>query len=177
MPSFFEAMKRMIQGKPVFDTPERPQEPQVPGAQPITPATPRPTAPVTPLNTIKKGVDSTFPVVYIKRTSTRINGRQMQVYCRIMNSFHATIALDKIRILNTTRELDCDLRPGEEREFQVYSGPVVTNQQREAKLDYKTQREGDYFEAIHDVTFIYHPDKTYTVDEIKLHMPIRDIYG
>jgi hypothetical protein len=174
MPSFFEGMKRMIQGKPVFDAPT-PTQQDTP--QPIAPLPSRPAAPAAPQNTIRKSTDSTFPVVYIKRTSTRINGRQMQVYCRIVNAFHATIALDKIRILNTTRELDCDLRPGEEREFQVYNGPIVTNQQREAKLEYKTQREGDYFQAIHDVTFIYHPDKTYTVDEIKLHLPIRDIYG
>jgi hypothetical protein len=174
MPSFFEAMKRMIQGKPVFDAPEQPRQDS---AQPLTPVPPRPAAPTAPQNTIRKGVDSTFPVVYVKRTTTRINGRQMQVYCRIMNTFRETIALDKIRLLGTTRELDCDLRPGEEREFQVYNGPMVTNQQREAKLDYKTQREGDYFEAIHDITFTYRPDKTYMVDEMKLHLPIRDIYG
>jgi hypothetical protein len=85
--------------------------------------------------------------------------------------------LDKIRLLNTTRELDSFLRGGEEREFLVYDGPKLQKEYHEAQIDYKTQREADYFQATFDVKFNYHGnDGTYTVSEMHLHGPIRDIY-
>lgn len=84
--------------------------------------------------------------------------------------------LDKVLIFNATRELDAFLRANEEREFLVYSGPKLQQQYREAQLDYKTRREGDYFRSVHDVTFTYQPDKTYNVNEVRLLPPVHDIY-
>lgn len=177
--SFFRAMKRIFQGKPVFDVNDEvdgraPLPPQVPQ----TPATPQPTQPQGPHSTIQKGNERTFPVVYVKRVNTRLNGANMQVYARIYNSWHGEVEVDKIRILNTTREIDTYLRPNEEKEVMVYSGPRMPREQyREAILDYRTRDGGDYFQATHDVGFHMQADKTFSVDEIRLHPPIRDIYG
>jgi len=102
----------------------------------------------------------------------------MEVYCRIVNTWPAEVLIDKIYMFGVKREIDATLRAGQEREFLVYSGSKLTKQYFEARLDYKTQEEGDYFEAIHDIMFLYHSeDKTYTINDIRLRKPIKDIYG
>ncbi len=173
MPGFFESMKRMAQGKPLFDPND--QEPSF-DRKPAEAAAPAPLHEEESL--IQKGHDRTFPVVYVRQINVRDDGKRMQIYARIINTWPQEIELDKIRLLNTHHELDMALRPNEEREFLIYNGPRVTHEYREAFLDYKTHREDDYFEAIHDVGFFYNQnEKNYTVDEIKLRLPIRDILG
>jgi len=102
----------------------------------------------------------------------------MQLYCYIVNSWPEEVMLDKIRIFNTTRELDTALRPHEEREFLIYDGPALTREYHEAQLDYKTHKEGDYFQTVHTLTFAYNTsDKTYLPSDIHVDGPVRDIYG
>jgi len=164
---FFEFMKRIVEGRPVFDDPNAAPSSSVPVAPSATPET-----------AINKSDQNSFPVVRVKRVTSHLNGPKLQVYGWIKNEWPEEIMLDKIRLLNAKRELDSFLRGGEEREFLLYDGPRPSQQYFEAELDYKTQKEGDYFRAIHDVGFEYHDgDKTFSVDELRLHYPIRDIYG
>ena len=176
MAGFFNFMQRMVQGKPIFEDEEAAKnKDKAPTDSPEAPVDPL--APVAPVSAIRKHDDSSFPVVYIKRTTTRIQGSNMQVYCHIKNTWPEEIMLDKIVLLGTTHELDDYLSGGDENEFLVYSGPRPQKQYYEAQLHYKTRQEGDYFEAIHDMTSTYHSeDKTYTISDIRLRRPIRDIY-
>lgn len=196
MPSFFEGLRRLTQGKPVFD----PNEGQSPGvditqqgqdaqptaqqpwmqtppqpAQPATPAQPAPTAQPEPI--IDKANNRTFPVVYIKHTRALVNGNNMQVYCRIANSSPMDIDVHSIKLLGTETSMRFPLHPGGEKEFLIYNGPRLQGTQyHDAKLHYKTGN-GDYFEAYHDIRFMLNgADKTYIIDEINLHPPIRDIF-
>ena len=167
MPSFFEGLNRFLQGKPVFEDPNVPPEA----------ATQSDSTQVSP-PTINKADQHSFPVVQVERVTSHVNGNHLQVYGEIKNEWSEEIMLDKIRLLNSVRELDSFLRGHEEREFLLYDGPSPTQQYYEAQLDYKTQKEGDYFQAIHDVGFEYdEKNKTYSVDELRLRLPIRDIYG
>lgn len=170
-------MNRMVNGEPIFqDDTEGKEAKDKSGVSPT--ATNQPTEAASTGPIIRKGDESSFPIAYIKRTKTRIDGPKMQVYCQIVNKWPEEIELDKITMLGVKRELDVYLRGGEEREFLVYDGPRVNHEQHEAQLDYKTKEERDYFQAIHDITFTYHPeDKTYSVNEMHLREPIRDIYG
>jgi hypothetical protein len=171
MPSFFESIRRLISGQPVFEDEDQPRVP--PGEKKSEEAQQRDANEPA----ITKSNDSTFPVVHVKRAETKLSGNTAQVYGWIENTWSEEIMLDKIRMFGATRELDSFLRPGESREFLVYSGPKIQREYPEALLDYKTKNEGDYFEAVHDVTFSYQPDKTYNVSEVRLRKPIRDIYG
>jgi hypothetical protein len=180
MPGIFDFFDRMVKGELVFNDEDdknnrggvKPDEIQQAEAEPA-PKAPEPTGPV-----IRKGDDSSFPVVYVKRLVPRINGTKMQVYGWIKNEWPEEIMLDKIRWLGATREIDSFLKGGEERDFLLYDGPLLSSENHEAQLDYKTQRDNDYFEAVHEVTFTYHPnEKLYSVNEIRLRRPIRDIYG
>ena len=178
----FDFLDRMAKGEPVFDDESstakdrdnrvsfKPDEvKQAPEQKPAAEAT----GPV-----IRKGIDSSFPVVYIKRLTPRQNGTKVQVYGQIKNEWPEEIMLDKIRWLGGTRELDSFLRGNEEREFLLYDGPMLSGEPHEVLLDYKTTRDNDYFEAVHEVTFTYHAnEKLYSPNEIHLRHPIRDIYG
>lgn len=164
---FFDVMRRMAEGKPAFEDENA-----------GTPQNQQPNPEQKPQAQIKKGDDHSFPVVYVKRTKTNLNGNKMDVYCQIVNDWPEEVMLDKITIGGAKREIDNFLKGHEEREFLVYSGPRFSQQVYEAQLDYKTQHEGDYFRAVHDVTCAYHDeDKTYSVNELRLRRPILDIYG
>lgn len=169
MPGFFEGMKRVFKGQPVFD-----ENDERPGVR----MTPAPPAPQSTGPKIEKYKDGSFPVVYIKRAVTHYNGNRMEVYCYIVNNWPAEVLVDKIRIFDTRREIDITLRAHQEREVLVYSGPKITRNFPEASLDYKTMAEGDYFQSIHDIRYTYHSgEKTYEVSDFRLRLPIRDIYG
>lgn len=163
---FLDFINRMIQGKPVF---EAKQESTQSGA--ITQSQ------EDPKTGIRKGDEQSYPVVKVPRITNHEDDNHIRVYCHILNTWPEEIMLDKIRIFGTKRELDGFLRGGEEREFLVYDGPRLQKEIREAQIDYKTQKEADYFQATFDVTFNYHEsNKAYTVSEMHPRGPIRDIY-
>lgn len=127
---------------------------------------------------IQKDDENTFPVVQITRVKAHVNGEHLQVYCYIQNNWSGPIELDKITIFDTKRELDTVLRAGEARDFLVYDGLVLRKEHYDVVLQYKTQKEGDYFAAEHTAKFSYRSqDDTYEVGDIQLNEPIRDIYG
>jgi hypothetical protein len=126
---------------------------------------------------IIKGQDSSFPLVFIRRLKPHTNGSHLQLYCHIVNDWPQEVELDKIRIFDTKRELDTILSTHEEREFLIYDGPTLTREYHEAQLDYKTKKEGDYFQTVHTITFAYNaPTKTYLPSDAHVHGPVRDIY-
>jgi hypothetical protein len=166
---FLDFVNRMVQGKPVFEDSST-QKPSSNTGQSLT--NPE------PLSGINKADEHTFPVVKVTKVINHEDSTKLRIYCRFLNTWPEEIMLDKIRLLGTTRELDSFLRGGEDHEFLVYDGPKLQKEYHEAQLDYKTQREADYFQATFDVVFNYHgSDKTYTVSEMHLRQPIRDIYG
>lgn len=179
MASVFGFIKRVVMGEPLFDNQQQPPPGNGPlplnGMPPIPPNQPAGQMPTTG---IIKGNDNTFPVVQVTRADTRFSGNNIQVYCHIRNNSRQRMLVDKINLLGNTRQITDDLQPNEEREYLIYSGPQLVNQAyHDAHLNYKTE-SGDYFDAYHDVTYTYHPEnKTYTIDELRLHLPIRDIYG
>jgi hypothetical protein len=171
MASLFTALGRIMSGKPVFDSNDTSPS-QADGQAPNDQA---PATPGAPASAVRKGDANTYPVVEVRRVETRVDGNTMQVYCYIRNSSPELLVLDKIQLLGLTKRLGDDLRPNE---YLTYSGPALQNDQyREALVDYKTA-SGDYFEALYEVIFSFHQEnKTYTVGELRLRPPIRDIYG
>lgn len=171
MSGIFDFMRKMVEGKPVFEDPAvsgqqgRPVEVSQSQQQPDGPA-------------IDKGNERSFPIVRVKHVNVKHSGDRMQVYLRLVNEWPEEVMLDKIRAFGTVHEIDDFLDGHKEDEFLVYDGPRLKQQYHEAQLDYKTQRENDYFQAIHDVKYTYHAeDGTYSVDEMRIRLPIRDIYG
>lgn len=185
---FFESLKRMANGEPVFqegdaskgwagsDGRERQTES---GAGQPQQGTPQQQQPEGPESTIQKGNPGTFPAVYIKRTRTTQSGSNQTVYVSIYNSSRVAIELEEFEIMGRSQHYNYDLRPGQEREVMAYNGPRSRSEgNHEARLTYKTDEGKDYFMSIHDVEYQFEQhDQTYSIEEVRLRMPIRDIYG
>ncbi len=198
MPTFFQALGRIIQGKPVYTANDQPppnappdpmgplsspiadpfqtneaSEPTEPGAAASTESSPENEEPAILIND-----PSTFPIAYVKRTMTRLNGEDMQVYAYIVNNAGVPIDLHKIHILGREEELKHFMRPGDDREFLIYEGPLVNGtDDHEAVLIYKTE-SGQYFEAVHDIRFTFNQTAhAYCVDELRLRSPIRILHS
>lgn len=185
MPGFLEGLMRMIKGEPMFNPNDQNKGWSNQHGQPVEPIpgqeTPESQAgqPQQPPHTgVVKGKPSTFPVVYVKRTRTHSNGSNMDVYCSILNSSKGLVEVEEIHLVGRSRNLGGYLRAGEQREWLCYSGPRLTQESyKEASLDYKDET-GDYFQSIYNVEYQYEAhDKTYSVEELHLRLPIRDING
>jgi hypothetical protein len=187
MPGFFESLKRMANGQPVFDENDSKQgwsdasgNAREIGSQ-NEPNAPQQTKDPTDekRTSVVKGQPSTFPVVIVKRTRTQINGKNQTVYCSIENRSSESVELDEIELAGGSKQLGGYLRPGEEREYLCYNGPRATSEaQNVAKLNYKVEETKDYFQSIYDVEFEYGADdKLYSVEELHWRQPIIDIYG
>jgi len=166
---FLNALGKMIQGKPVFDNEPQPGQPaQPPGPQQQT----EPQRGIDLMGTKKE-----LPIVMVDpmRYDVSHNGQRMDIDIFIQNHSQERLFLDKIKILGAFRELDTYLRPGERREFRVYSGNRQTNAP-DARLEIWYRNElNDYFSAIHTVEFHKEPDNTFGVARIKFVPPIKDI--
>ena len=160
---FFRVLKRLAQGQPPFEVPAEADNKEGEENPERTTEAARSTGP-------KKR-----PEVEIERTMTYTNGSRIDIDCIIQNNADETITLDKIRFLGTSRELDSYLRPGEERQYRIYSGNHLQQApQGYAELYYRDP-SGDYFCAIHRIESQKQADGTYEIEDFDLTYPIKDV--
>ncbi|SRR6266496_1376397 len=184
MPGIFESLKRLIMGEPVFKAGDstggwmnKEGRAQPDSAVPPQPSDRSSSQQAQRTDGVIKGNPSTFPQVYVRRTRAQVNGANQDVYCGIYNASRGTVELQDMAVAGRSRRLGGTLRAGEEREYLAYSGPHQTSESyHEAHLNYKTE-SGDYFQSMYDVEYSYQADKSYTIEELHLRLPIRDIYG
>lgn len=168
--SFLDGLGRFLQGKPVFEDPNGPpSEPETsPPQQALSEGSPG----------INKADQHSFPAVRIEEVSSHESHGHLEVHGEVKNEWQDEIILDKIYLFNTSRKLDVFLQADEEREVLLYDGPAPMQPYYVAKLDYKTRKEGDYLQATYEAKLDYNAaSKSYSTDELRLRLPIRDIYG
>jgi hypothetical protein len=189
MPSFFERLRRFMNGQPVFqpgeetDDPMRAKEkddwdmpPQTqPPVQHTSTSGTQTVAPETPPQ-----LDPHSIVAVIERVENRINGPNLDISLTVRNNAPVPVTLDKILWFGQTYELDWTLNPGQEREFvNVYSGPRPTNgNYTHCELQYffqDTNGQNNYLSAIHNLEFQQEADKTYTVHRTRFIPPVKDV--
>lgn len=173
MPSFFETLKRLIMGEPVFTAEDQAKKKpgldiQVPAGQPL------PQQQASQQRPMRTG-PKVIPQLYIEEVDCRENGMQMQVMANIKNASQQTLELDKVKIFNSSYELDSFLRPGEERQYRLYSGNRPQNTYNGNVEIYFKDEFGDYFSAVHLIEFEKMQDGTYTIRRLRFTPPIRDI--
>lgn len=181
MPSFLERMRRFMKGEPVFrpgediDNPQQardkddwdlPPQAHTPDPQPAP-------APVTAGPRIT-------PLVTVERVECHPNGSNMEVTVHIKNHASIEVMIDKIMLLGQTRELDRELRAGEEFEFvNVYNGPRPNNRNyTHCELQYyfqDTNNENNYLSAIHNTEYKQEADGAYTITRLRFIPPVKDI--
>jgi hypothetical protein len=176
MPSFFEGLKRVISGQPVFRPGEEadgvtykaeqpPEVEQQPQNQPVDE------------EAVEQQGPKVIPEVYIERVEHRNNGANMEVSVQVTNRSQQEVMVDKLLLLGQTRAINYVLRPGESRELPVYSGPKPNHRNyTNCELQYRDQATGDYFSSLHLVEYeAQNTEGTYEIRNIRFTPPIKDI--
>ncbi len=179
MPNFWTGLGRMMSGKPIYD----PNDPDIQNAQSsenfdAIDAGQQSVNAAQPLPQIRKGDESTFPVLQVRRIDNRFNGDNVQIYLRIYNASRMQLWLHSIHIFGTEQRFNDDLQPGEERQYPVYNGHHMKDKHdHNAKIKYRTM-DGDYFEIEYELKFRYHSEsESFECYEMHQHHAVRDIYG
>lgn len=158
---FFGALGKIMSGKPVYENkPGGNEDPAYSGPESGLPSAAGP---------------KFIPVVRIGRVENRISGNRLDIYADIHNQSNEALFLDRVFFIGIKRELDSQLRPGEARQFIVYSGPLLMRQpDGYAELQYRKQSDGDYFANYHQVRS-RQEGSNWQVSELLMQGPVKDI--
>lgn len=175
---FWDVTKRVLQGKPGFQTPPDPDkwsdndEPTTDFAEDRVAKKEQ----IVQANLIDEQGNKRVPTATIHRIRTDIHGTNAEVWMILKNESDRELFLDKITLLGFKFELDYPLPPGHERELRVYRGPHLTHDHyKTAELYYCDVASGDYFRADHLLEYSYESDGSYELVDTKLITPIRDV--
>lgn len=168
---FFDAMKKMVQGKPVFEVPQSGQARQADGESTDTSG-----------DRVQRGqrIDNNgykvIPEATFFGVEPRYSGDYVQLWVSVRNLSQHPIFLDKSYIFGVKQELDYPLPPGGMREFMIFNGKQIRNDSyKYAELYYRDDESGDYFCAAHMIQYNHQSDGTYDVVDLDLIRPIKDV--
>jgi len=170
---FFDALSKMVQGKPVFEDngSEGNDDEWGDSKKSDTPQQPQPTN-RTPVD--DRGY-KIIPIVALTHCHSSIHGDSMHTTVEASNMSEHEIELDKIIIDGTRREIDRRLAPKQSHEIVVYEGKLGDSEHKKAQLIYKLVSSGDYFRADFMVEYNREDDRRYSIEEFHPEHSIRDI--
>ncbi len=168
---FFKAFGRVLAGKPVY-TPEDIDRAQVAG-QPDT-TQPGVSDAVQPGVTLSGAKE--IPQLGCGRIEHEVHGSKHDIYIDIENRSSQALFVDNIDVLGQHYELDSHLRPGERRQFWVYSGPpLMSAPSGYAQIQYRIESNNDYFMARFQIRARQAPDRTFRITEFRPAGPVVDL--
>lgn len=181
--SFWDVTKRMLQGKPAFETPQSTDDWD--DDAPTTDfADERKEKRTVQQAQTTHGLDGLvdehghkhIPVAAVIGVRPDNHGNSVELWATIKNQSDRELLLDRIVLLGTQFQMNYPLAPGAQRVFKVFSGPQLTHDNyKKAELYYKDVPTGDYFRADHLLEYKYEADKSYDVNDMRLLMPINDV--
>jgi hypothetical protein len=175
MPGFFEGMRRMLVGEPIFKPDEHTDDPIY--KKPLN------DSPVEERQAVADNADMSVhedklnpPEAVIERFECHYHDdTHMDVNVHVRNLSKELLWIDKLMLFGQRYNLDHELDPGESREFMVYRGPMLDNKYyTNAELHYRTPN-GDYFSAQHNIEFEERPNHKYIPHRMRFYGPVKDI--
>lgn len=172
---FWDAMKKMAQGKPVFEvSAEDTKELGNPETDSST---------LSESEKIKRNVrystangQKIIPEVEFARVEPRYSGNNVELWATVRNISQYPVFLDKSYIFGVKEELDYPLSPGGSRDFRIYRGQQRRDDAHKyAELYYRDEGSGDYFCAAHMIKYDHQLDGAYDVVDLDLIRPIKDV--
>lgn len=155
---FLDGMRKMLQGKPVFEAPVEPKERMSGTNEDID------VVPPIDSSAPKEEVTPTFSLDHLK---SHINGNAIEVYAWAANTSTTELEIEKCVLLNTKAVIGRRLGPGQSHEVCLYRGPIPTNDQiHKANIFYKDIQENEYYRADFTVEYNHETNGTYTVEEL-----------
>lgn len=164
---FLDGLRKMIQGKPVFEDPNPPQtERPVRVTDQFDTSVSTPTVPP-PANVQTPQQTKVIPTFDLKHCQTHIDGNTIMVTIWATNTSAVDIEIDKCVILDTKTEIDRRLSPGQAQEIMLYKGPIPkTDHSHKANIFYKSVRENEYFRVDFTVEYSRQPDGSFAVEDL-----------
>ncbi|MDB5168075.1 MAG: hypothetical protein JWO55_333 [Candidatus Saccharibacteria bacterium] len=166
---FFDGLRKMIEGKPVFEDSNKPRADvmvnasdqfDLKGVMP-TDEPPEKVRIEAPQQT------KVTPTFDLRHCQTHINGDSMTVTIWATNTSSVDIEIDKCVILDTKTEIDRRLSPGQAHEIMLYKGPIPkSDHAHTANIFYKSIRENEYFRVDFMVEYNREPDGSYIVEDL-----------
>ncbi len=177
---FFDAMRKIVMGEPMFKVPPQPgqqNQPAQTGQEPQqTEQKQIPHNPITgePIPEQHYG-PKVLPQVMIERWLCEPHGDGLKCELKIRNYSAGPVTLQRIEVMGLRDELGRTVDAGEMYEFLF----TLPNRMKNTNLDecrlYFRNELGDYFMALHQVEYDKLPDGTYNVRRFRLLPPIRDV--
>jgi len=155
---FIDGMRKMFQGKPVFEVPVEPKE-RLSG-------TDEDVRDVPSVDTTAPG-DNIVPTFSLDHLKSHINGNATEVYAWVTNTSASEIEIERCVILNTKMMIKRLLGPGQSHEVCLYKGPLPLNDYiHKANIFYKAIHENEYYRADFTVEYNHEANGTFTVEEL-----------
>jgi hypothetical protein len=178
MPGFFEGMRRMIAGEPMFkpgedDSPTYQHKDESQAEAQATIANYDHDAPVIDPEMRDK---ANPPQAVIERFECYVHDeKHMEINLFIANHSQEDLMIDKVLLFGHHYDIDHDLHPGQSREFMIYRGPMLdTKNYTTTELHYRTPA-GDYFSAFHNVEYEEKQNRKYIPHRFRFYGPVKDI--
>jgi hypothetical protein len=168
---FWDFMKKMATGKPVFE-----DQSQQAGAEHagwvdhVTDTSP------TSTSFVDERGNKIVPQVTIERCRSHTNGDRLDVTAWLTNVSPFEIELDRMAMLDMRTVLGRRLQPQEGHEVNLYHGMVPTSDHdQKAQLYYKIVQNGDNFCADYRVEYNRESNGSFTVEQVHPDNIIHDV--
>lgn len=162
---FLDGLRKMIQGKPVFEDPTSAEVAAQNRDQFDTAVTSTPSQSVKP--EVPRQLAHVPPTFDLQHCETHVDGNTMTVTIWVTNTSAVDIEIDKCVILDTKTEIDRRLSPGQAHEITLYKGTIpTTDHAHKANIFYKSIRENEYFRVDFMVEYDRQPDGSYAVEDL-----------
>lgn len=165
---FFDGLRRMMQGKPVFVDPANPMQAPITADQAVTT---KQTAPLAPPPVREPQMppkqEKVIPTFDLRHCRTSVNGDMAQVTIWATNTSTVDIEIDKCVMIDTTTEIDRQLSPGRSHEIVIYRGRTPqTDHAHKANIFYKAIRENEYYRVDFSVEYNRESNGMFTVEDL-----------
>lgn len=162
---FLDGLRKMVQGKPVFEDPTKTDDSVQDRARFDSSVTSPPPQPVQTEPALQQ--EKVTPTFDLRHCETHVDGDMITVTIWATNTSTVDIEIDKCLILDTTTEIDRRLSPNQAHEIILYKGEVPkTDRAHKANIFYKSIRENEYFRVDFIVEYNRESDGTYTVEDL-----------
>lgn len=159
---FFDGLRKMMQGKPVFEDPNTVDDSAQDQARFDSPAdsSPQPAQ-------AEHQLEKVTPTFILQHCESHINGDDIDVTVWVTNTSDVDIEIDKCVILDTKTEIDRHLSPGQAHEITLYHGRIpTTDHAHKANIFYKSIKANDYYRIDFSVEYNHESDGRYTVEDL-----------
>ena len=166
----WDFVRKMAQGKPVFEAPSQQQDDQAGWRdQPAQ-------AFVNPTPFVNGQGRKIIPEIVLEYCKSHLNDRRMEVTAWATNRSQFEVELDAMVMLGAKERLDRRLRPQEGHEVTLYRGPQPADDHaHKANLYYKILQNGDNFQADFMIEYNLESSGLFTVEQLHPEPAVRDI--